>query len=83
MAQKYEFIVSDTDATMRLDKFLSASMPEFSRSEIQRGQITVNAAPAKSSYRVRAGDVVAIEMLARETAVASKNISSDFKLDIL
>ena len=83
MAQKYEFIVSDTDATMRLDKFLSASMPEFSRSEIQRGQITVNAAPAKSSYRVRAGDVVAIEMPARETAVASKNISSDFKLDIL
>ena len=31
-----EFIVSDTDELTRLDKYLSAQMPEFSRSEIQK-----------------------------------------------
>ena len=31
-----EFVVSDTDELVRLDKYLASQMPEFSRSEIQR-----------------------------------------------
>ena len=81
--QTHEFIVSDTDAGVRLDRFLSAQLPDFSRSEIQRSPITVNGNPAKLSYRTRAGDVVSVTIVPRATSVAADNISSDFELDIL
>ena len=45
---------------MRLDKFLSNQMPEFSRSEIQRMEITLNNAPTKLGARLRVGDVVSV-----------------------
>jgi len=50
--EKLNFIVGDADAGMRLDKFLSARMPEYSRSEIQKFTIEPS---AKMSERVRAG----------------------------
>ena len=40
MTQTRKFIVSDTDEVVRLDKYLSLKMPEFSRSEIQRFSVT-------------------------------------------
>jgi len=78
-----EFIVSDADAGTRLDKFLSAQMPEFSRSEIQRFAVTRGGNPVKFSDRVRTGDVYTVVVSQPKTDIAAENISSDFELDIL
>ena len=78
-----EFVVSDGDIGVRLDKFLSGAMPEFSRSEIQRFNVLRNGANVKFSDKVRAGDVIRVEIPERPTTIAADNISSDFDLDIL
>lgn len=78
-----KFSVTDTDANLRLDKFLSNQMPEFSRSEIQRMEITLNNAPTKLGARLRVGDVVSVVIPERTSDVAADNISRDFDLDIL
>ena len=78
-----EFIVTDGDAGMRLDKFLAAQMPEFSRSEIQKFSVLQNGAPVKMSARIRAGDAFVVEVVTPQSDTASDNISSDFDLDIL
>lgn len=83
MTTKYEFIVPDTNVGMRLDRFLSEQMPDFSRSEIQRAVVLVNGSTAKFSYRTRAGDKILVDMPTKKTDIASENISSDFELDIL
>ncbi len=79
-----EFIVSDTDELTRLDKFLSAKMPEFSRSEIQRFTTTrPDGAPVKMSEKIRVGDTFVVEIPSPKTDVATDNISTDFELEIL
>ncbi len=79
-----DFVVSDTDAGTRLDKFLVSQIPDFSRSEIQRFSTTVSGIAARASYRLRTGDVVRVEIPEPQTSnVASDNVSSDFDLDIL
>ena len=83
MTTKYEFIVPDTNVGMRLDRFLSEQMPDFSRSEIQRAVVFVNGSTAKFSYHTRAGDKILVDMPTKKTDIASENISSDFELDIL
>ena len=83
MTTKYEFIVPDTNVGMRLDRFLSEQMPDFSRSEIQRAVVLVNGSTAKFSYHTRAGDKILVDMPTQKTEIASENISSDFELDIL
>lgn len=84
MTQIREFIVSDTDNIVRIDKFLSAQMPEYSRSEIQRFNIVRRGgAGVKMSEKIRIGDVFVVEIPDTQTDVATDNISSDFDLDIL
>ena len=84
MTQIREFIVSDTDNIVRIDKFLSAQMPEYSRSEIQRFNIVRRGgAGVKMSEKIRIGDVFVFEIPDTQTDVATDNISSDFDLDIL
>ena len=78
-----KFSVTDADANLRLDKFLSNQMPEFSRSEIQRMEITLNNAPAKLGARLRVGDVVSVVIPEKTSDIAADNISHDFDLDIL
>lgn len=50
----------------RLDKFLSAMLPEQSRSYLQKiikeGSVLVNQSPAKASYRMEDGDQVLIDL---------------------
>mgnify|MGYP003319957257 CR=1 FL=1 len=56
MVQIREFNVSDTDEIVRLDKFLAVNMPEFSRSEIQKFNITrPDGKTVKLSEKVRGG----------------------------
>ena len=78
-----KFSVTDTDANLRLDKFLSNQMPEFSRSEIQRMEITLNNAPAKLGARLRVGDELSVVIPEKTSDIAADNISHDFDLDIL
>ncbi len=83
MSETREFIVDDGGAGLRLDKFLADKMPDFSRSEIQRFNITLNAAPARSATRLRGDDKIVVEIPDTKTDVAAENISSDFDLDII
>ena len=84
MVQIREFTVSDTDEIVRIDKFLSNNMPEFSRSEIQKFNVTrLSGSAVKFSEKIRAGDVFVVEIPDTQTYVATDNISSDFELDIL
>jgi 23S rRNA pseudouridine1911/1915/1917 synthase len=50
----------------RLDKILAARLEQFSRVQIQTlirdGQVTVGGRPAKSSYRVEAGDLICVQV---------------------
>ncbi|MGH9736634.1 MAG: RluA family pseudouridine synthase [Candidatus Acidiferrales bacterium] len=51
---------------MRLDRFLATQIPDLSRSRIQlfidEGRVRVNGVAPKASYRVQAGETVAIEI---------------------
>ena len=83
MSDVRQFIVDDENIGVRIDKFLSAQMPEFSRSEIQKFNVLRSGAPIKFSEKTRAGDVFSVDVPAPQTDVATDNISSDFDLDIL
>ena len=79
-----EFTVTETDELTRLDKYLSACLPDFSRSEIQRFNVTrADGTPIKFSERIRVGDSFRVNIPAPKTEVATDNISTDFDLDIL
>lgn len=79
----HEFTVLEPEIGMRIDKFLSSRLPEFSRNEIQRFPIKLNGAVVKLATRVRLGDVLSVETLTPVATVATENISTDFDLDIL
>ena len=79
-----EFVVSDTDELVRLDKYLASQMPEFSRSEIQRFTVRrADGTAPKFSEKIRMGDAFRVEIPTPKTDVATDNVSSDFELDIL
>lgn len=83
MSEVRDFIVSDSEAGSRLDKLLAVNMSDFSRSEIQRFNVTVNGNAEKFSYKLRRGDKIEVIIPERKTNVAAENISKDFDLDIL
>jgi 23S rRNA pseudouridine1911/1915/1917 synthase len=61
----FDFLVDEDDAGERLDTYLSAQIPELSRSRLQKaihsGEVTVDgAAPSKPSQKVRQGERVAL-----------------------
>ncbi len=79
-----EFIVSDDDVGLRLDKFLASKMPEFSRSEIQKFSVSRGGATVKFSDKVRNGEMyIVIVPDAPRAPTAADNKSCDFDLDIL
>lgn len=79
-----EFIVSAQDSGTRLDRFLAAQMPEFSRSEIQKFSVSRGGASVKFGDRVRENEMyVVIVPDAPQNITASDNKSCDFDLDIL
>lgn len=66
----------------RLDQYLAAALPDFSRTALQdlirEGAVTVNGGPAKPSYRVRKNDVIDVVVtLADGPAVAAEDIPLD------
>lgn len=78
-----DFVVSDESVGVRLDKFLAGSMPEFSRSEIQKFQVLRNGKNVKFSEKVCTGDKITVEIPEKQATVAAQNVSTDFDLDVL
>lgn len=64
--QHLKFAVDGENAGVRLDRYLTAQLPEMSRSRVQElmdeGRVLVEGAARKPSYRINAGDVVEIEI---------------------
>lgn len=84
MADIKKFIVDEENIGIRVDKFLSANMPEYSRSEIQKFNIKrTDNKPLKLSDKTKLGDEFIVEIADKQTDIAYDNISNDFDLDIL
>lgn len=65
MPQNIQFKAEPQDQGTRLDKFLCGAMPEYSRAMIQKmienKNILIGAAEIKSSYKLKAGDIIEIK----------------------
>lgn len=85
--------VQREDAGMRLDRYLAAALPEFSRSRLQsligQGCVRLNGAPARQRAMVRTGDRVVVEVPplvkseARPEAIALAVLHEDEDLLVL
>lgn len=66
MYEHFRFVADSGQKLLRVDKFLVERMQKTSRNRIQQAAeaecIIVNGRPVKSSYKVKAGDVVSIVM---------------------
>ena len=84
MIETRKFLVDENNTGIRIDKFLSNVMPEFSRSEIQKFKISrTDNRPLKLSEKTKLGDEFVVEIAEKQTDIARDNISSDFDLEIL
>ena len=84
MAEIRNFVVDSESVGIRIDKFLSNKMPDFSRSEIQN--FTINRTDGKSvklSDKTKIDEEFSVEIPEKQTDIAYDNISNDFDLDIL
>ncbi|MBI4241912.1 MAG: RluA family pseudouridine synthase [Candidatus Rokubacteria bacterium] len=61
-----EFRVRPEEAGLRLDRWLTARLPDLSRTRLQvlvhTGQVTVGGQPRKAAYRLRAAERVSVEL---------------------
>lgn len=81
---EYTFIVTDTQAGQRIDKFLSENIPDKSRSFIasliEDGEVIVNNRKTTKSYKVSQGDEVQV---AFSDATELEAIPQDIPLDVI
>lgn len=78
------FTVDENNVGVRTDKFLSAQMPDFSRSEIQKFDIKrSNGSTVKLSDKTKLGDEFVVIVSEKKSDVACENISCDFDLEVL
>jgi 23S rRNA pseudouridine1911/1915/1917 synthase len=84
MERKYRLDVPLDAEGKRLDKFLINQPVHLSRSQVQHlienGLVLVNAKTRRSSYRVHAGDIIEMQVLASEETPL---IPEDIPLDII
>lgn len=78
----YVFNIEKNDAGIRIDKYLSDKLPEYSRSFIQKlikeNQLNVNDKAIKSNYKLRQGDIVKIIIPeTEELTIQPENIPLD------
>lgn len=84
MVDVRNFVVDSENTGIRIDKFLSLQMPEFSRSEIQKFNIRrADNGALKLSDKTKSGDEFIVEIAEKKSDIAYENISNDFDLDIL
>ena len=76
--------VAEEESGIRIDKFVSDRLAEYTRSHIQKltenGGVLVQDVPVKASYKVKAGDVVTVEIPA---AVNIDILPEDIPLSIV
>lgn len=84
MTEIRDFVVDSESVGIRVDKFLSNQMPDFSRSEIQKFTIKrFDGTLAKLSDKTKMDEEFSVEIPEKQTDIAYDNISNDFDLDIL
>jgi len=82
-SKSFEFLVDEDDGGERLDAFLSAQIPELSRTRIQKaisaGEVLVDGSPAlKSAQRVRQGERIHLTFSPpKPLEIAAENIPLD------
>jgi 23S rRNA pseudouridine1911/1915/1917 synthase len=80
----HELLAIDTDAGTRLDRFVAAHCPELSRSRVQElidgGLLLVNGKPAKSSQKLRGGELITVRAQPRPAPHAT---AETIPLDVL
>jgi 23S rRNA pseudouridine1911/1915/1917 synthase len=61
----FSFLISSGQEALRIDQFLAAQLPAFSRARIQdlikSGHVTLNGNPTKANARLRLGETVVLE----------------------
>lgn len=66
MSDTITLIMAEEDAGTRLDKYISDNIAELTRSAVQgiceSGGVSVNGKSAAKNYKLRAGDVIAVEI---------------------
>src|SRR5262245_49232259 len=64
---RHSFIISESDAGERLDRYLVRNLSLDSRAALQKaisaGSVLVNGRSAKSSYRIRAADSIQVDLI--------------------
>lgn len=79
-----EYLIAEEAQGKRIDKFLTETCSDFSRSFLQKllksGLVEVNGKPVKSSYRLSEGETVAFEV---PEAVEAEILAENIPLDIL
>ncbi|MAR12419.1 MAG: RNA pseudouridine synthase [Blastopirellula sp.] len=79
-----DFVTDETSVGARLDAFLAAQLPQFSRVQLRRaitaGEVLVDNRPAKPAYRLQAGQAISVILPRRE---ATGPEPEDIPLDIL
>lgn len=79
-----EFEITAADAGKRLDHFLAAAVPQFTRSRLQNltrdGHILINGAVAKPGAKLRAGDRITLQEPPNRPAEA---LAQEIPLDVL
>lgn len=85
MYEHFRFEADKGQKMLRVDKFLVERMPRTSRNRIQQAAeadcIVVNGRPVKSSYKVKAGDIVSIVM--DRPRYEFEIVAEDIPLDIV
>jgi len=80
----HNFVVSDREATQRLDRIVTAHCPDLSRTRVQEliaaGLILVDARSAKGAQRLRGGERITVEVQPRPPMHAE---AESIPLDIL
>jgi 23S rRNA pseudouridine1911/1915/1917 synthase len=82
MNNEIEFVISNEDQSIRIDKYLSDQLEDYSRSHIQNwinnGHVTVNSQIIKSNYKVRTNDRITVHIPAvKDVEIVPTNMDLD------
>ncbi len=84
MMELYTFQAEETDAGMRLDKYLADKMPGFTRSHLQKvikdGHVLAGQKVAKANHKLKSGQEIAVSIAPAEEIPI---LPEDIPLDIL
>lgn len=82
LSQEINLIVDEINAGVRIDKYLSEALPDYSRSYLQKliedNQVLVSSKPVKSNLKLKAGQTVTLHLPEpKEPEIIPENIPLD------